>query len=175
VKVCAKFSLIVVSLLTYAAGQQATPLLSLATAHPHFVCNTGYSLQACQQQVAILRSVLEKYPVHQQLGDWTWVLVRSQDWKPILRARGLDPDSPAFSFLEKRGTFIEEALLAEAVQRRVELLKKWQLPSDRLLELAVTHELGHALCNETDEAKADRYGEALRERRSAVCQVKRNK
>ena len=171
-KVSAKFSLIVVSLLTYAAGQQATPPISQTKAHSNFVCNTGYSLEKCQEQVAILRSVLDKYPV-QQLGDWTWVLVRSEDWKPILRARGLDPASPAFSFLEKRETFMEEALLAEVVQRRVELLKKWQLPFDRLLELAVTHELGHALCNETDEAKADRYGQALRDGRPAVCKVSR--
>lgn len=171
-KVCAKFSLIVVSLITYAAGQQATPSISQAKAHSNFVCNTGYSLEKCQEQVAKLRSVLDKYPV-QQLGDWTWVLVRSEDWKPILRARGLDPASPAFSFLEKRETFMEEALLAEVVQRRVELLKKWQVPFDRLLELAVTHELGHALCNETDEARADHYGQALRERRLAVCKVSR--
>jgi len=25
------------------------------------------------------------------LGEWTWVLVRSEHWKLILLARGLDP------------------------------------------------------------------------------------
>jgi hypothetical protein len=44
------------------------------------------------------------------LGDWTWILVQSRDWKPILRRVGRDPDSPALTILEKRQTFLEEAL-----------------------------------------------------------------
>lgn len=160
---------VLLALTTLASAQQAiTP--QLPQTNLSFVCNTGYSLQRCHEQVTVLRSVVDKYSAH-QLGPWTWVLVRSEDWKPILLARRLDPDSPAFSFLEERETFIEEALFADNVQRRVELLKKWQLPVDRLLELAVTHELGHALCNTLDEAKADRYGKALRERKPAMCEV----
>jgi hypothetical protein len=125
--------------------------------------------------VAVLRSVLDKYPA-QALEPWTWVLVRSEDWKPILLARGLDSDSPAFSLLEKRETFIEEVLLTDMIyvqRRRVELLRKWQLPGDALLELAITHELGHALCNTREEAKADHYGQALREGKPAVCEVRK--
>jgi hypothetical protein len=122
--------------------------------------------------VEVLRTVLDRYPVP-QLGEWTFVLVRSDDWKHILLERGM-PDTSAFTFLEKRETFIEEALLAEVAQRRrVELLRKWQLPSDQLLELAVTHELGHSVCNQRDEAKADRYGRSLRDKSPAVCEVRR--
>ena len=171
-KVCPKFSLMIAFLITYAAGQQSSPQLSQTTAHPKFVCNTGYSLQRCHEQVAVLWAVLNKYRAYQP-EQWTWVLVRSEDWKPIHLARSMDPDSPAFTFLEKRETFIEEALLAVMVQRRVELLNKWGLPFDQLLELAVTHELGHAFCNERDEGPADHFGEALRQGKPAVCEKRR--
>lgn len=154
------------------AGKDQEPLAQIAPTQ-RFVCNTGYSVQRCREQVAVLWSVLHKYPV-QQLQGWTWVLVRSQDWKDIVVPRGLDPDSPAFTYLEKRETFIEEALLSPIeVSRRIELFEKWQLPFDRLLELAVTHELGHAICHERDERKADSYGESLRQGKTTVCQVHR--
>jgi len=154
------------------AQQQSTHKLQQPTAGVRFACNTGYSLQRCNEQITLLRSVLNKYPT-ELLGNWTWVLVRSEDWKTILRARRLD-DTAAFSYLPKRETFIEEALLSdENVSRRAELLLKWQMPMDRLLELAVTHELGHAICNQRDEAKADRYGELLRAGKPAACELRR--
>ena len=52
-----------------------------------------------------------------RLGEWTWVLVQSRDWKPILRRVGRDPDSPAFTILDKRQTFLEEALFRPNVDR----------------------------------------------------------
>ena len=79
-----------------------------------------------------------------RLGDWTWILVRSQDWKPILRRVGRDPDSPAFTILEKRQTFLEEALFNAVPERSRTLLEKWRMPLDQLLMFAVAHELGHA-------------------------------
>jgi hypothetical protein len=63
-----------------------------------FVCNTGYSVELCRRQMEVLRGVLSRYPSG-ALGDWTWVLVRSGDWKPMKRRLRLDADSPAFSFL----------------------------------------------------------------------------
>ena len=154
---------------TALAAVSATQIAAQPAANPRFVCDIGYSLAQCHEQVEVLRSVLNKYPI-QQLGQWTWVLVRSQNWKPILLERSLDSDTPAFSYLEKRETFIEEALLTEIARRRAELLKRWRMSSDKLLELAVTHELGHALCNERNEAKADHYGEELRDGKSPVCE-----
>jgi hypothetical protein len=174
VNIYRKVLLIAVCLPIYAVGQQppAAPTTTTTTARPRFLCNTGYSIQTCNQQVAVLRRVLDRYRLAQS-SDWTWVLVRSEDWKRILSERGM-ADSPAFTFLEKRETFIEEALLAEVDQRRrVELLRKWQLPADQLLELAVTHELGHAFCSERDEAKADHFGQALRDNKPALCEAHR--
>jgi hypothetical protein len=83
-----------------------------STAAQKFVCNTGYSQAKCNEQVLVLRKALANYPVA-QLGSWTWILVRSEDWKVILRSRSLDPDSPAFTFCAKRETFIEEALVTQ--------------------------------------------------------------
>ncbi|MEQ1353369.1 MAG: hypothetical protein ABLT11_05080 [Candidatus Acidiferrum sp.] len=136
----------------------------------HFVCNTGYTLEKCRQDVAVLRRALEKYPV-EQLGEWTWVLVRSSDWKSILTARGLDRESPAFTYFEGKETFFEEALVTEVPERQEALLVLWGMSMPNLLNFAVAHELGHALCNEKDESKAERVARMLREGKAASCEV----
>jgi hypothetical protein len=134
----------------------------------HFVCNTGYSAQQCHEQMSVLRPLLDKYGAG-HLGDWTWVLVKSQDWKAIQHVHGMDPDSPAFTVLNRRVTFFEEALVSPVPERRVELIRQWSLGMDDLLKLAVTHELGHALCNEKNEKRADAYGEQLRQGQPVQC------
>ncbi len=75
-----------------------------------FLCAKPYSIAECDKQVVILQAALRRYPT-EGLGQWTWVLVRSEDWKPILTRVQMDPNSPAFSILERRQTFVEEALL----------------------------------------------------------------
>lgn len=135
-----------------------------------FVCNTGYTVERCQRDLAVLRRALAKYPVA-QLGNWTWILVRSEDWKAIKLPRGLDPDSPAFTFYAKSETFIEEALLTEVPGRHRELLLKWNMSMRDLLDFAVAHELGHALCNEKSEWKANLTAKMLREGNSPSCEV----
>lgn len=77
----------------------------------HFYCNTGYTIEVCASNRHDSARVLERFDLR-GLEGWTWVLVRSDDWKPILRRVGRDPDSPAFTILEKRQTFLEEALFA---------------------------------------------------------------
>jgi hypothetical protein len=134
----------------------------------HLVCNTGYSVQQCHEQMGALRPLLDKYGAD-RLGGWTWVLVRSDDWKALQRLHGMDPDSPAFTVLDRRVTFFEEALVSPVTVRRVELVRQWSLGMADLLKLAVTHELGHALCNERNEKKADAYGELLRKGQPVLC------
>jgi hypothetical protein len=157
-------------ILTFAvqlAASQTVPLTNPSKADvpqpvpQHFVCDTGYSAQQCHEQMAVLRPLLDKYGAS-RLGDWTWVLVRSDDWKELQRQHRMDPDSPAFTVLDRRETFFEEALVSPVTTRRIELVRQWSLGMDDLLNLAVTHELGHALCNEKNEKKADAYGEELR-------------
>ena len=135
-----------------------------------FHCHTGYPLAQCQKDILELKKVLAHYPI-QGLGHWTWVLVRSQDWKPISYMLRLNPDSPAFTALELRDTFLEEALFLHDPVRTSELMKEWQKSMPKLLELAVTHELGHALCEETNEAAADHFGEELRNGRLIPCRI----
>lgn len=125
-----------------------------------FVCVSPYTVTECEKQVAILQPVLHRYNA-EKLGKWTWVLVRSADWKQFVPQLYLNPDSPAFSHLEMRQTFLEEALLVLKPDRQVELLKIWHIPFDRFLDYAITHELGHAFCNEPDEVKAERAGQGL--------------
>ena len=134
----------------------------------HFVCNTGYSAQQCHEQMSLLRSLLDKYGAG-RLGNWTWVLVKSDDWKALQRQHRMDPDSPAFTVLDRRETFFEEALVSPVTTRRIELVRQWSLGMNDLLRLAVTHELGHALCNEKNEKKADANGEELRKGQPVQC------
>ena len=135
-----------------------------------FVCNTGYSQKQCREDMAVLRKALANYPVA-QLGNWTWILVRSENWKSILLPRGLDPDSPAFTFYPKRETFIEEALVTQVPVRGGELLLKWSMDRMGLLDLAIRHELGHALCNDANEPNADRVARLLEEKKTVSCQA----
>jgi hypothetical protein len=133
-----------------------------------FVCVEPYAILECENQVVILQTALHRYGA-ENLGKWTWVLVHSEDWKPILERVHMDPNSPAFSILERHQTFFEDGLLVPKPGRRMELLQKWQTGFDEFLDLAVTHELGHALCNDPDERRADRFGKSLRQNQKPRC------
>lgn len=135
-----------------------------------FHCHTGYPVAECEKDILELKSLLTRYPI-EGLGHWTWVLVRSRDWRPISQMLRLNPNSPAFTALDPRETFLEEALFVHDPQRIAELMNEWQQSMPKLLELAVTHELGHAFCAEPNEAAADRFGEELRNGRLTPCRI----
>src|SRR5262249_39944895 len=92
-----------------------------------FHCNEGFSVRKCEEELARLRGLLADFDLR-PLGEWTWVLVRSQDWKPILRQVGRDPDSPAFTILAARQTFLEEALFDADPLRGRTLLERFRMP-----------------------------------------------
>lgn len=174
-KFAASIGVVVVLLGSPASSQTATPGLSQDVAagsdrHQHFVCNTGYTLEKCHRDVATLRKALDKYQAA-QLGEWTWVLVRSDDWKAITRPRGMNSDSPAFTYYAGKETFLEEALVTVVPQRSTSLLITWGMSRDDLLDFAVTHELGHALCNEKSEVKTEYVARELRAGRPASCET----
>jgi hypothetical protein len=135
----------------------------------HFVCSRDYKAESCYKDVAVLRRTLGKYP-RAQIGEWTWILVRSKDWKAIVIPRGLDPDSPAFTYSSKRQTFIEEALVEDVPGRKDELNARWHLRADELRELVIAHELGHAFCKERSEAVANQQAERLRDGITLSCE-----
>jgi hypothetical protein len=134
----------------------------------HVVCSGGYTAESCYKDVAVLRGTLAKYP-RAQIGEWTWILVRSKDWKAIVMPRGLDPDSPAFTYSAKRQTFIEEALVADVSGRKEELNARWHRRADELRELVIAHELGHAFCSDRSEAVASQQAERLRDGNTLSC------
>ncbi len=136
----------------------------------HFACNVGYTPRECQVAATVLRKALARYPV-EALGEWRWVLVRTEDWKQLLSKRKFDSDSPAFSLLPKRETFLDAALVVRTSIRGVQLRAIWRMPIEDLLDLAIRHELAHALCNERDESKADRAAIALKNGTPLSCRV----
>jgi len=138
-------------------------------ANQHFFCNTGYTLNVCHEQIATLKAVVAKFS-SEALGEWTWVLVRSQDWKQIAKTLGLNPNSPAFTCLETRTTFIEEALVAKVPWRASELIACWHMGMTDLLNVAVEHEMGHAFCHSWDEGKANHVAGILEQKRPLSCQ-----
>jgi hypothetical protein len=133
-----------------------------------FFCAQLYKQDHCKKDVLALRGELARYPV-EQLGLWSFVLVPSGDWRDLVRDMIRDPGSPAITMLEHRTTVFEEALFSASGSRRGELLRKFKIPADALLELAVSHELGHALCQEKDEHRTNTYSRYLRERQSPAC------
>jgi hypothetical protein len=135
-----------------------------------FVCNTGYKQKECDDEMAVLRKTLANYRAS-DLGEWTWVLVRSENWKQVLLARGLDPGVPALTVLDLRTTFFEEALVAGPTGRVSELMDIWHLGRQSLLDLAIRHELGHALCNNVSEGNAKRVANLLEEKKTITCQA----
>ena len=139
----------------------------LASTH-HFFCHTGYSQSDCDAHVKRLRQVLARLDLD-RLGEWTWILVQSEDWRPILRRVGRDPDSPAFTILEKRQTFLEETLFRPRADRSRIFLERYRVPLDQLLAIAVAHELAHAMCQEVDEPKTAAYASQLRKTGTVVC------
>ena len=135
-----------------------------------FACNVGYTPEECLQAETVLKKALARYPV-EELGEWKWVLVRTEDWKQILSVRGFETNHPAFSYLPKRETFVDGALVVRRSIRGAELSAIWRMPVEDLLDLAIRHELAHALCNEYDESKTDRAATALKNGAPLPCRV----
>lgn len=149
-----------------------TPAEPSRSPHPQqFACSVGITLEKCRQEMVVLRKTLANYRAS-DAGEWTWVLVRSENWKLILLARGLNPGIPALTALDERTTYFEEALVAGPAGRVSELLDIWHAGRDSLLDLAVRHELGHALCTEENEWKADRVARLLENKKPVTCEGK---
>jgi hypothetical protein len=71
--------------------------------------------------------------------------------------------------LAKRQTFLNEALFSVDARDSAELLREFKVPLDQILDVAVSHELGHSFCLEQREREADEFAEQLRETGSAQC------
>ena len=136
----------------------------------HFYCNTGFTLPVCQQHVAKLKETLKQSPAGASNG-WRWVIIRSEDWTPLLASLQLDNRAVVFSSLGLRSTFLEEALFFSSARRAHELVRDFHAPFDQLLWIAVSHELAHAICDEQNEAVASHLAEQLRNGQAPECGV----
>jgi hypothetical protein len=134
---------------------------SHALANQGFFCRAGYDPQACGQRIDQLKAVLIQYPAGAR-KHWRWVIVPSEEWQPLVQALHLDRESPAFTNLTERATFLEDALFFTQPGRTGELVQHFHIPFDQLLSAAVSHELGHAICHGGSEAMANRVAEQLR-------------
>jgi hypothetical protein len=150
------------------AATARQPATEDALANQNFFCTTGYVRADCLEHVTKLKNVMLRYPTGLR-GQWDWVIVRAEDWHPLMLRLGLDTRSPAFSALEQRETFLEESLFLPERVRSEELAHDFHVPVDDLLSIAVSHELGHVICHGGDEAMANRVAAQLRDRQQPEC------
>lgn len=133
-----------------------------------FFCTQDYNRDECHQHALELRRVLVRYPL-ERLGTWSFALVPADKWKDLVRVLGGSTHSPAFTIFEQRTTVMESSLFSATATRSAELLQVFGVAGQALLELAVNHELGHCVCPDQDERKADDYGRELREGKTPNC------
>jgi hypothetical protein len=133
-----------------------------------FLCSQTYDRAECVKDATALRQAMSPYPT-QLLGAWSFVLVPADGWKVLVRGQGGDPVSPAFSMLDRRVTLLDSSLFAASATRNKELLQRFDLIGAALVDLALTHEMGHGICQGKDERRADDYGKELREGKVPDC------
>lgn len=164
--------------LLFAACAAQTQTLRVVPAHleatgqttnsVQFLCTQDYDRNECSQHALELRRALLAYPL-ERLGKWSFVLVPSYKWKDLVHALGGSSHSPAFTIFEQRTTVMESSLFSATATRSAEFLHVFGVTGEALLELAVNHELGHCVCPDQDERKADDYGRELREGKIPDC------
>src|SRR6516164_5550165 len=170
-----KSVLIAVLFAAYAAQTQNLKMLAVRFpangATPNniqFLCSQKYDKTECMKDATALRKAMSPYPL-QLLGPWSFVLVPADDWKALVRSQGGDAVSPAFSMLDQRATLLDSSLFSPSASRNKELMQRFSLMGAPLVELALTHEMGHGICQEKDERRADNYGKDLRDGKIPDC------
>jgi hypothetical protein len=163
-RICLVATLVLCGVVAPGARAQADPRPSVQ----HFICHRGFTAEQCRVRMVVLKRALDRYHAD-DLGEWSWVLVRTVDWKRILDIRGFGSDFPAFTYLPGKETFFDDALTTTESVRGIQLIEIWRMPIEELLDKAVRHELAHALCHEKDESKARIMEERLRSRAPEVC------
>jgi hypothetical protein len=141
---------------------------SQTTQSVEFFCTQDYNPGECGQHALELRRVLMTYPL-EQLGNWSFILVPADKWQDLVRSVGGPTWSPAFTILGQRATIMESSLFSATAARNDELRHVFGVTGEALLELAVNHELGHSVCHDQDERKANEYGRELRLTKTVDC------
>lgn len=162
---------VLISIQTFAASKQ--PLYKIRVLGPFrlndaqtLYCDASYSVPECRRQMDVLSRALRPYPTA-LAPNWKWVLISAEDWKPLMTSFHLDIDSPAVTILDDDVTLLDESLIRPRPGRAAELINGFKIPMDQLLNVAISHELGHAMCHETNEVRADEIGRDLRKKIAA--------
>jgi hypothetical protein len=137
----------------------------------HFYCSQDYDKADCLKDSLALCQALAPYPTR-LLGDWSYFLVKAYDWKPLVRRQNGNNEKtirPAFSLLLGRATVIDQSLFSPTPERAKELELWSGLSINVLVDVAVTHEIGHAMCQDRDELRANDYGKELRKGKIPDC------
>ena len=66
-------------------------------------------------------------------------------------------------------TLLDSSLFVATAGRNKELLERFRMIGPQLVNLAITHEMGHGICQEKDERRADDYGRELRDGKIPDC------
>ena len=133
-----------------------------------FFCTQHYERHTCVNDSLALRHALASYP-SERLGTWSFVLVPADSWRTLVHGLRLNPVSPALSIIDQRITLLESSLFTATPIRNKSLLLTFGVIGSALLDLAVTHEMGHAICQDQDERRADDYGRGLRDKKPVNC------
>jgi hypothetical protein len=134
----------------------------------HFYCVGGYNLAKCKAHVLILRHELTRYPIA-DLISWSFFLVPSDIWDEMVDAAGGPRGTPAFTALRSHETFFQDAIFSPTPWQRAEMMQMFRMDQNALFRLAVSHELAHALCRETNEQRAAAQGLDLQAGRAPRC------
>ena len=150
------------------AASKSTPLMTMNVRGPFVIvnqaqlyCDVSYSVTECRKEIEVLRQALQPYPLT-LLPNWKWVLVRADQWKSLTNSLHTDHGSPAVTFLDDSTTLLEESLISPAAERAAELINSYKIDLHQLLDVAISHELGHAICHEHNEFRADSTGRDIR-------------
>ena len=64
---------------------------------------------------------------------------------------------------------MDSSLFVGSAVRNKELLERFGMIGPALVDLAITHDMGHSICQEKNERRADDYGKELREGKTPSC------
>jgi hypothetical protein len=171
-----KLALVITLLLMASAvGAQSLQVVPVDVTHAgrtpltiHFYCSKDYDRGQCARDIGKLQELLSQFPVI-RLGEWSFVLATRSETRHLEYPNGDSAETPALTFLKHRTSIFEGDLFTADPQRTSELLRAYRLSAIDLRLWAVSHELGHALCQESDERRAEEYGRQLRSGTTLQC------
>jgi hypothetical protein len=163
------------SLCAYAAQTQNLKMISVrfpangSTPNTvQFLCSQKYERTVCMKDASALRQAMARYPT-QLLEQWSFSLVPADDRKALVRSQERRPGQ---SGVLDAGSAVDVAgceIVCWKSHRNKELLQRFNLMGATLVDLAITHEMGHGICQEKDEHRADDYGRELRSGKIPDC------